>query len=293
MKLQQSIIYTLVLVVMSACSTQPVTETQSKTINTFDMQKIEKSTHKIWVSLTVAESKRLIARGLTAYPPIIEKMKNGVVVVTKGTTNTYVAEEMLEQELHSGDFVYGHILPAKGEKKVNRADVIPELVFYKGKSVDMPFTDALQQMNEGDIVLKGGNILNYEKGQAGVCIGHPTAGTIGKVMPAVEERNLRLIIPIGLEKCTSQDIDALQALTKIEKESIGKGAPWVWSLKGELFTEIEAIKQMADVEVVHLASGGIGGAEGAVSLMIFGGAAEVAKAQTFVESVQGESPYLD
>jgi uncharacterized lipoprotein YajG len=32
------------------------------------------------ITLTVAESKRLIARGLARYAPVVEKMENGVVI---------------------------------------------------------------------------------------------------------------------------------------------------------------------------------------------------------------------
>ena len=59
-------------------------------------------------------------------------------------------------------------------------------------------------------------------------------------------------------------------------------------LPGEIFTEIEAVQQFADVEVYPLAAGGICGAEGAVSLAVKGDPVEVEKALTAVKAVQGE-----
>ncbi len=51
------------------------------------------------VTLTVAESKRLIARGLMRDAPVVEKMGNGVVMVCRGSSNTYLAEELQEKDL--------------------------------------------------------------------------------------------------------------------------------------------------------------------------------------------------
>lgn len=252
----------------------------------------QSTTHQARVWLTVAEGKRLIAKGLAIYPPVVEKMHNGSVVVTKGTTNTYVAEELLQDTLSNGEFVYGHILPANGVKKLDRSQNRNELVFVDGQVVDKPYVDMLGKMKSGDIVIKGANMVNHAKQQAGVLIGHPTGGTIGNVDPFLKSNKLRLIIPVGLEKETSQDIDFISQFSKLSQEEVNKKTPYLWSMKGEIFTEIEAIKQFADVEVFQIGAGGIGGAEGAVTLCIRGDKDEVEKALGIVESIQGEEPFL-
>lgn len=248
--------------------------------------------HQAWVSLTVSESKRLIAKGLKEYPPVRDRLNNGYIVVTKGTTNSYFIEELTSETLASGEYVLGHILPEKGNVKLDRSNIRQEMVFKNGEAQDIPFAEALDVMNDGDIVLKGANIINYQKGQAGVLIGSPTGGTTGVIIPKIEERNLRLIIPVGLEKESTQDINMLDNYSKIPHTDMGRKMPNVWSINGELFTELEAIKQFADVEVLHIASGGIGGAEGAVTIAIRGEQMEVKKALELIHSIQGEPPYL-
>lgn len=275
----------LLLVALVSCNNKPV--------QVMENSKITESTHKARVTLTVAESKRLIARGLAEYAPVKERMENGTIVITKGTTNAYVAQELLSAELQMQAYVYGHILPTKGDKSLDRSHARPEVVLTKGVDTDIKYTDALKKMEAGDIVIKGANIINYDKGQAGVLIGHPTGGTTGNIVPEIEAKNLRLIIPVGLEKESSKDIDQLSKITKQDKETLGVQVPYVWPINGELFTEIEAIKQFADVEVMHLASGGIGGAEGAVTLVIYGNEADVSNAIAEVESVQGEPGFLE
>ncbi len=278
------------IAMLSACGKTP-NKMEHKTDKQAENNQINQSTHKTWISLTVAESKRLIARGLMLYPPMTTALESGKIIVTKGSTNTYVAEELTGAEINAGDYILGHILPSGG-KPLKRGTARQEIVLYKGKRVDTPYTEALKAMSEGDIVIKGANIINYGKGQAGVLIGHPTGGTTGNITPLIQEKNLRLIIPVGLEKSSHQDIDRLSRLTKQKKEYAAGKMPYIWSIKGELFTEIEAIKQMADVEVEHLASGGIGGAEGAVSLAIFGTKEEVKKALEAIKKVQGEPPFV-
>lgn len=270
-------------IIINSVQTDSISQRKSISINT---------THQARVWLTVSESKRLIAKGLKKYPPVQEKFKNGYLLITKGTTNTYVAEEFLNDTLMSGEYVLGHILPASGNVKLDGSQKRKELVFKNGIVQDSSYQEMLKEMNAGDIVLKGANIINYQKGQAGVLIGHPTGGTTGNIAPVIKEKNLHLIIPVGLEKESSQDIEMLSGLSKVPHEQVGKKAPYVWSIKGKLFTEIEAIKQFANVEAIHMASGGVGGAEGAVTLLIRGSKDEVQKALQVVETIQGEEAFL-
>ena len=46
------------------------------------------------VILTVAESKRLIAKGVAALPEVQGAMEAGMVVVATGTTNAYILQEL-------------------------------------------------------------------------------------------------------------------------------------------------------------------------------------------------------
>lgn len=287
----------LVLIVKLTYKEKPVTKLFVNTTESVNTQNMDEeitinSTYQTRVWLTVAESKRLIANGLKNYPPIKERLKNGYVLITKGTTNTYVAEEFLNDTLTNGEYVLGHILPVSGTAKLDNSKKRKEVIFKNGLVIDTAYTSILNDMSDGDIVMKGANIINYQKKQAGVLIGHPTAGTVGVITPKIKEKKLRLIIPVGLEKETSQDIDVLSQITKVPHEAVGGKMPYVWSLKGELFTELEAIKQFADVEAIHMASGGIGGAEGAVTICIRGSKEEVEKAVAVVKSVQGEKPFV-
>ncbi|TKG89385.1 hypothetical protein EYV94_25510 [Puteibacter caeruleilacunae] len=248
-------------------------------------------THRAWVSLTVSESKRLIGRGLREYKPIKENLKNGQIIIARGSTNTYVAEELLNDSIQHGRFLTGRITPQKNYKRKRFKNAIAEIYLKAGEHVEMSFDEALTNLKEGAIVLKGANVLNYHEKSAAVLIGHPTGGTIGKMLPVIKDNRARLIIPVGLEKNISAPMAQLLDKHKNKLENVGRSVPRIWPLPGEVFTEIEAIKQFADVEVYQLASGGLAGAEGAVSLVIEGNKSEVEKALNIVNDIQGEPSF--
>lgn len=55
-------------------------------------------------------------------------------------------------------------------------------------------------------------------------------------------------------------------------------------------TEIEALKILCGVEAKHVASGGIGGSEGSVVIVVVGEEANVKRAIALVEGIKGEKP---
>jgi hypothetical protein len=65
----------------------------------------------IEVVLTVAESKRLIAKGVKELDVVKRAMKKGIVAVSKGTTETYVAEELLGGKIEPFAYTLGVTAP--------------------------------------------------------------------------------------------------------------------------------------------------------------------------------------
>jgi hypothetical protein len=61
---------------------------------------------------------------------------------------------------------------------------------------------------------------------------------------------------------------------------------------GDIFTEIEALDVLAGVQAVPVGAGGIGGAEGAIWLSLFGTEDELAAAMEVIGSVRNEPPFV-
>ena len=108
----------------------------------------------------------------------------------------------------------------------------------------------------------------------------------------MQNQKLRLIIPVGLEKDCSYDLYRQSNTVLSDLDPIGPAPPKLKLLQGKLFTEIEAIQQLANVEANQIASGGIGGAEGAITLLIRGEQVDVEEALEIIRNIQGEAPYL-
>jgi len=244
---------------------------------------------KAEVVLTVSESKRLIARGVAGLPFVQEKMRHGIIVVTTGSTNGCIYEELTGRRIDRRAYITGRTTPAKA-KAVWQTEPLPDLVLVDGKPApDLNRFTAVDRMQQGDVYIKGANALNYGAGVAGITIGHPTGGTIGGAIGGIIARKLRLLIPVGLEKEVPFDIAEASAMIAEPDEHIGQ-IHALWPVSGLIFTEIEALEELTGVEVYPVGAGGVAGAEGAVRLLLMGTPEVVRAAVDLVESVQGEPP---
>jgi len=59
---------------------------------------------KASIVLTASASKRLIARGVAAHPIVEKARTEGTIIVTLGTTNGYVAQELAEGAVDQAAF---------------------------------------------------------------------------------------------------------------------------------------------------------------------------------------------
>jgi len=246
----------------------------------------------IEVVLTVAESKRLIAKGVKELDVVKRAMQKGIVAVAKGTTETYIAEELVGEKIEPFAYTTGLTLPKVPREEINRSvEKRPDLVFVDGKLVEgLTVNEAARRMSAGDVFMKGANALNYREQVAGILIGDPMGGTIGGAIGPVVARKAHLVIPIGLEKCIAYDIVALSRRIPTRWDEGSKGSS-LMPVTGLIVTEIEALKTLADVDVAQMAAGGVGGAEGSVRLLIEGTPDQIAKAESILNEIYGEKAF--
>lgn len=242
------------------------------------------------VVLTPSQSKRLIAKGIVKWEPFKQALRSGIIAICKGTTGAYIAEELLGAGFDKRRYVTGRTGPAGGDTSWATAD-LPDVVLEEGKRLEgVSVTDIVSRMGPGDIFLKGANAINYDLAQAAVLIGHPTGGTLGATVGTIVSRKVRLVHPAGLEKNLPGDLSG--AAQRLAEEDSCMGEVYgLWATHGELFTEIEAVDELFGLEGVPVGSGGIAGAQGAVTLSVFGERAELEKALAEIEEIQKEPPF--
>ena len=246
------------------------------------------------VVVTVAESKRLIAKGVAKHPAVAQALKEGIVCVAKGSTNAYVVEELTGQPIEKTQYMSGRTLPAGSDAGARLSGVLPDCILRKGKwDKKADSKSIVEEMGPDDVYLKGANALNYERDQAALLIGHPTGGTIGATIGPIIARRIKLIVPVGLEKSVPMDLEGLAAVIR-DAEETAPGCPTLWPLEvAEVFTEVEALETLVpEVLVFPLAAGGLAGAEGSVRLLLDGPKEAVEQAIGVVASCQGEPPFL-
>ncbi len=241
-------------------------------------------------TLTPAESKRLIGKGVAALPEIRHAKKEGYLLVGRGSTNAYILEELLGEKIRKEGYTAGQVI--RGVLCVlGPEERTKPVTFHKGKPLAVEPGAVLDKLGPGDILLKGGNALDGD-GNVGVCMASPTGGTMGQFYMAMKARGLEIIYPIGLEKMIpSVEAAAQFGGTMSLGKSIGARVGMACVADGRVFTELDAIETLFDIYAVHFASGGWGGAEGCVTLAVEGPDANVNKCLKFIEQkIKGEEP---
>jgi hypothetical protein len=248
--------------------------------------------------ITPQAGKRLIAITLAKHPAIVKALRNGTIVIIAGTTNGYVAEEILKTHKIAGEFSRKHFfrgLTMPSSKKVSKEGrledqskfpgdvVITKGVWQKGKTI----VDVVDNLKEGDVILKGANALDLNRRQAAILIGHPKAGTIGLALPAVVGRRVKLIIPVGLEKRVNLDLNTLAEKLNVP----GAGGYRLLPVNGEVFTELDALTALTAAEVDLIAAGGVCGAEGGCWVSVSGEIEQEEFAEQILSSVADEPAY--
>ena len=242
--------------------------------------------------LTPAAGKRLIAKGIAARPDIGSALKSSTVVVVAGTTNGYVAEELLSgtgqaEGFDKRKFFRGVTLPPSksnaGSGPFPGDVVLTNGVWQKGKTI----FDVLESLKEGDVILKGANAVDLARREAGVLVGDPKAGTIAASVQAAVGRRVRLILPVGVEKRIAGDLHSvIRALN-----APGAKGPRMYPAPGEIVTELDAIGILTGASAEISAAGGVDGAEGAVWLVVTGDSGQEKAASDLLESVCREPAF--
>ncbi len=246
---------------------------------------------KLLVSLTVSESKRLIAKGLLAAEPVKNALKNGYLCITMGTTSSYLVEEILE-EYDKTRHIAGLVV-AKGLSVTNGERRFPDAIFHKGEHIKgTKVIDIMDKLGPGDVIIKSANALGTDYIPI-VLLASRTGGTVGSFIGPASARNITVISPVGLEKSIPTSYNEFCSEFGMDDWDYAIGTPvGAISMPGAItFTEIEALDALFDVSVMPIAAGGVNGAEGAITLYISGEDENVKQAYEFLKEIKGEPPF--
>ncbi len=257
------------------------------------------------IVLTPAESKRLIAKAISQMDVVKQATVEGMVVLHPSSSTYFIVEELTGDKPKTNIWVTGVMAP-KGMcvemgalMRLPRVqnDLSPDVgdfpyswIIRNGKvSTGEKLSTLLKHMGSKDVYIKGVNALD-PLGNVGVLVGHPTgAGTIGLVLSAHRRRLFNVIFPVGLEKLIP--IPVLQAAKDAKRVlcnyAMGTVVGLIPCKGGRKVTEVDAIEILTGTAAIPIAGGGLGGAEGAIALVIKGKEEQVKKAIGYAEQSKG------
>jgi len=161
-------------------------------------------------------------------------------------------------------------------------------VIRRGKVTDEdPDPVVLKEMDHHDVYIKGANFIDPQ-GNTGAAMASPT-GTVARHIAAIWIKGIYFIVPVGLEKliATPVDIAVREGAQGLVDMATGRPIGLTPYGKATVITELEAINILTGATAIHIESGGVAGAEGAVVLVVKGTTEQVQKAFEIVKSVKG------
>ena len=243
------------------------------------------------VVLNPAESRRLLAKATVALPEVQNAWNNGMIILVRGITNAFVAEEFFDISVEpkagqTSGLVCGGITNANPGPPPSTWNVIRQRKAMEGADSNVEILN----FASGDVFIKGANAIDNE-GNAGIYVASVKGGTIGLAWPILTPRGCHLIIPVGLEKMVPSVIEAAKHTGVYHfKYSTGLPIKLVPVPLAKVITEIQAFAVLAGVRAYHTGSGGVGGSEGSVHLSLEGDEERVEKAFELAKSIKGEPP---
>jgi hypothetical protein len=259
------------------------------------------------ITLTPTESKKLIAKAIANMEFIKKAATEGMIVLHPSSSTYFIVEEITGIKPNTNYWVCGVVAPRGTCVEMAMLNFPPPSipspkpgggsgdfsswwVIREGKiSPTAKISELMEQMKPGDAFIKGANALDPQ-GNAGILIGEPMAGgTLGFVMSAWRKISFHLVFSVGMEKLIPIPISEASKEAKPAKYDYAMGLPTGLfpCPEGKTVTEIDAIKMLSGAVAVPIAAGGLGGAEGATTMVIKGNEEQVKKAIDFIEQSKG------
>jgi hypothetical protein len=256
------------------------------------------------ITLIPSESKKLIARAVANIDFVKKAVAEGIIMMHPSSSTYFIVEAITGKKPPTNYWVCGVVAP-KGtcvemgmqignflpqKAQTDPGDFLAWWVIKDGKfSTGLGTSELLAQMKPTDVFIKGVNALDPQ-GNVGCLIGDPSQrGLLGRVLSGWRKLSFHLVFPAGLEKMIPVPISEASKEAKQLKYdyAMGLSCGLLPLPEGGAVTEIDAIRILSGAKAVPIAAGGLGGAEGAITLIIKGSDEQVKKAIDYAEQSKG------
>ncbi len=221
------------------------------------------------ITLTVEESKCLIAHAVTEHALVKRVLATGSVLLKGGSTVSYVSELLTGRPLRLCGIV---------TERGTVADVSPDtsgahvalLQHNEFVNIDEDFLDRVYALRDSDLIICGANAID-SFGNAAMMVGSPGGGETPLALNTWYAEGVPVIIPVGLEKLIPGNINDIVKKTgrRHKQYAFGMSVGLV-PIIGEILTEIEALAILFRVQAMPIGAGGLGNAQGSITFDVSG-----------------------
>jgi len=257
------------------------------------------------ITLIPSESKKLIAKAVANIDFVKKAAAEGIIMMHPSSSTYFIVEAITGKLPPTNHWVCGVVAPKGTCTEMGIFSAMPsptkDSSFEPGEwqawwaikdgklTPGLGTGELLGQMKASDVFIKGVNAVDPQ-GNVGCLIGDPAqGGPLGRVLSSWKKISFHLIFPVGLEKMIPVPIREASKEAKQMKldYAMGMGCGLLPLPEGKAVTEIDAIRILSGATAIPIAAGGLGGAEGAITLVIKGDEEQVNKAIVFVEQSKG------
>jgi hypothetical protein len=244
---------------------------------------------RIQITLTSAEGKRIIAKGIKSHPLVQRVRKNGKILLKGGTTLSAVSEELCGRPMK----ISGMITPQGTlTSKFKHESSLPHSLILHGNRV-IPLDTRGEWVRETphltphDLVITGANAFDTH-GHAVIMAASYDGGTSLASFQTMLIEGVPFLIAAGQEKLVPGNLRDVIPLAGRKRMDYSYGAAvGLVPIFGKIFTEVEALETLAGVRVHIIGKGGIHGAEGSSTLLVEGPKEEVLKIDGLYQKLKG------
>lgn len=237
------------------------------------------------ISLTVDEGKRLIAEAIYALEWYQKALEQGKILLKGGTTVSALSEKTVGVPLR----ISGRISAQGAKAALNKPEHPHNILIENGRyeNVDDRFLETVLSLDREDVVVIGANAIDVH-GNAVMMAGSPGGGPPGRGCSAMACEGMQVIIACGLEKLIPGNLLDIVKKTGRKMTDAAQGmSVGLIPLFGELITEIEALRLLADVVPTVIGKGGLDGGASALTLVLDGKEEEIGNALAVIETIRG------
>ncbi len=240
---------------------------------------------KAQFSLTVAEGKKLIAKGIAALPEVRRALADGMILLKGGTTVSALAEELAGTPLR----ISGRVSLRGTVAAARPVEGAHSLLLRGGRpeAADGRLEAIAAEMGPDDVVVCGANIVD-SCGNAAMMAGRFMGGEPGRILPLLPSQGVRCIIAAGVEKISPTSVpEAMKACgRKAPAWSMGMAVGLV-PIFGRIVSEPEALRALGARDAWVIGRGGVSGAEGGATFVVDGDDRWFETFRMVLESVRG------